>query len=277
MPRPHSLIDVRNATVWRGRTRVFADLSLKIEQGQNTAILGPNGAGKTTLLRLVTRHLYPVVAPDAYVRVLGRERWNVQELRSHIGVVSHDLQRDYLGFTLGRDVVLSAFSGSIGVHGITHSFTDEERERAERTMAVLGVGDLAEKPLAKMSTGEQRRFLLARALVNEPHTLVLDEPTAGLDLAAAFYYLEIVRSLIAGGVSIVLVTHHINEIPPEVTRVVLLKKGKVTVDGDKEQVLTERNLRALYDTKLRLVESGGFYVALPSEKDQSAQGSKGNT
>ena len=259
------LIEIKNATVWQGRTRVFTDFSLRIEQGQNTAILGPNGAGKTTLLKLLTRHLYPVVAPGAHVRVLGRDRWNVQELRSHIGVVSHDLQRDYLSLTLGRDVVLSAFSGSIGIHGVPHSFTDEERDSALRIIEELGIIDLAKKPLAKMSTGQQRRFLLARALVNEPHTLVLDEPTAGLDLAAAFYYLKTVRDLIARGVSIVLVTHHINEIPPEIARIVLLKNGKVASDGEKSRVLTEQSLSALYDTKLRLVESAGYYVVLPNE------------
>lgn len=264
MSQPQSLIEIRNATVWQGTTRVFADFSLHIERGQNTAILGPNGAGKTTLLKLITRHLYPVVVPGAFVRVLGRHRWNVRELRRHIGVVSHDLQRDYLGFTLGLDVVLSAFSGSIGTHGVPHEFSDRERESALRVMEELGISELAEKRLARMSTGQQRRFLLARALVNKPHTLILDEPTAGLDLAAAFFYLQTVRSLIAGGVSVVLVTHHINEIPPEIGRIVLLKCGRVVGDGEKSQVLTKQSLAALYDTQLKVVESGGYYVVLPA-------------
>ena len=262
-PGDPPLLEIANATVWRGTTRVFKDFSLSVAQGEHTAILGPNGAGKTTLLKLLTRHLYPVVANGSFVRVLGRERWNVWELRRHIGVVSHDLQRDYLEFTRGRDVVLSAFSGSIGTHGLDREFTQQERQSAARVMSHLGIDELSTTPLAKMSTGQQRRFLLARALVNAPHTLILDEPTAGLDLAAAFYYLQTLRELAGAGVSVVLVTHHINEIPPEVRRIVLLKSGEVVGDGLKERVLTEERLNVLFETRLKLIESDGYYLVLP--------------
>lgn len=262
------LIEIHNATVWQGSTRVFTDFSLSIEQREHTAVLGPNGAGKTTLLKLLSRELYLVVAPDAYVRVLGKERWNVWDLRKHIGIVSHDLQMEYLKGTRGRDVVLSGFSASIGIHGVSRTFTSAEREAALRVIERLGVSALADKRLGHMSTGQQRRFLLARALVHEPHTLILDEPTAGLDLSAAFYYLHTIRSLMASGVSVVLVTHHINEIPPEISRIVLLKDGEVVADGNKRDVLTQARLVALYGTPLRLLEADGYFVALPTNDIQ---------
>ena len=112
------LIDIRNATIYRGTTRVFDNFSLTIEQHEQVAILGPNGSGKTTLLKVVNREIYPVLAEDSWVRILGRSRWNVWELRSHIGVVSHDLQAGYRSTISALDVVLSGYLSSVGIHGM---------------------------------------------------------------------------------------------------------------------------------------------------------------
>jgi iron complex transport system ATP-binding protein len=114
-----------------------------------------------------------------------------------------------------------------------------------------------------MSTGEQRRCLLGRALVHEPTALVLDEPTSGLDVTATFHYLDLVRAHIQKGKTLLLVTHHIHEIPPEVERVVLLKQGKILQDGGKRAVLTDANLSALFDCPVALAETKGWYQAFP--------------
>ncbi len=114
-----------------------------------------------------------------------------------------------------------------------------------------------------MSTGEQRRCLLGRVLVHEPTALVLDEPTSGLDLTATFHYLDLVRNYVRKGNTLLLVTHHIHEIPPEVERVVLLKQGKILQDGDKHAVLTETNLSQLFDCPVSLAQANGWYQALP--------------
>jgi iron complex transport system ATP-binding protein len=116
-----------------------------------------------------------------------------------------------------------------------------------------------------MSTGEQRRCLLGRALINEPHTLVLDEPTTSLDLNATFTYLKIIRQLMREGRTVVLITHHLHDIPPEVTQVILLKGGKVAATGEKQQVLTDDNLSHLFDTPIRLVTEDGYYHAIPAD------------
>lgn len=260
------LIEIHEATVYRGRTRVFDGFNLKIGRREQVAILGPNGAGKTTLLKLLNRELYPVVAENAWVRILGRSDWNVWELRSHIGIVSHDLQASYRGTTTALDVVLSGFLSSIGVHGILRDrITNRQRGQARATLERLGVGDLSDTPFRAMSTGQQRRCLLARALVHDPDTLILDEPTAGLDLAASFDYLDRIGALVAGGRSIVLVTHMLNEIPPEIERVILLRAGRILADGPKEQVLTAANLEETYGTPVRLARVDGYYVAYPPE------------
>jgi iron complex transport system ATP-binding protein len=258
------LIEIRNATVYRGTTRVLDRLDLTIAQGEQVAILGPNGAGKTTLLRLLTRELYPVARPDAAVRILGREDWNVWQLRSRIGLVSHDLQARYRPATTALDVVLSGFYSSVGVHGtLAARVTPEQRERARRALDEQGAGALADNPFGSLSTGEQRRTLLARALVHDPDTLILDEPTAGLDLAASFDYLARMRKLIAEGRSIVLVTHLLNEIPPEIGRTILLREGRILSDGSKRRVLTESLLARVYGTPVKLAEVEGYYFAWP--------------
>ncbi len=264
-PEP-PLVEIRNATIWRRTTRVFDSLDLTIEQHERVAIVGPNGAGKTTLLKSINRELYPVVKDGSVFRILGRDTWNVWELRKHIGVVSQDLQQRYTPTTTALEVVVSGFFSSIGVHGVLAGRVDDDQVEAARgTLDELGVGDLAATPLKSMSTGQQRRCLLARALVHRPHTLILDEPTAGLDFAASFDYLERIRELVRAGRNVVIVTHHLNEIPPDVDRVILLKAGRIVADGRKRDVLTAERLSAIYEAPIRVAEIDGYYLAYPGK------------
>ena len=260
------LIEIRNATIWRGRTCVFEGLDLVIEQHERVAILGPNGSGKTTLLKTINRELYPVAAGGASVRILGRDDWNVWDLRRHVGVVSHDLHQRYAPATTALEVVVSGFHSSIGVHGtLAQLVTEEQLSRARATLQRLGIGKLAATPLRSMSTGQQRRCLLGRALVHEPRTLILDEPAGGLDLAASFDYLDRIRQLSAHGHNIVLVTHHLDEIPPEVDRVIVLKAGRVVADGGKAEVLDGALLSEVYEVPIRIAELDGYYLAYPGD------------
>lgn len=263
MPDP-ALLDLHNVTVWRGESRVFHELSLRIEQGEHVAVLGPNGAGKTTLLKLIHRELYAVENPDSRVEILGRTRWNVWELRRRIGFVSQDLQQHYAPETRAGDVVLSGFFASVGVHGVLAGrITRARREAARRALGSVGLADAASRPLGELSTGEQRRCLLARALVHEPDTLVLDEPTAGLDLAGAYDVLARLRRLARGGRSLVLVTHHPAEIPPEVDRVILLSGGRVAADGPKAEILDAGLLTRVYGVPVNVACRDEYYVTWP--------------
>jgi iron complex transport system ATP-binding protein len=258
------LIEIRHATVWRGTTRVFERFSLTIGQGECVAILGPNGSGKTTLLKLVNRELYPVADEAGSVRILGRSRWNVWDLRRHIGLVSPDLQYGFLPSSSVLETILSGFFASIGVHAqLWDEVEPGQVERAEAVMEELGLGELRDRAFDTLSTGQQRRCLLGRALVHDPDTLILDEPTAGLDMAAGFHYLAEIRALVRRGRNLVLVTHHLDEIPPEVHRVVLLKAGNIVADGSKESVLTSERLSDVYDTAIRISVVDGHYLAYP--------------
>jgi iron complex transport system ATP-binding protein len=257
-----NIIEIKNVTAYRGRTRALSNLSLEITSGCHTVILGPNGAGKSTLLKLLSREIYPVQGNGSYVRVFGRDRWDIWELRAHFGIVSHDLQQEYVGHVRGMQVILSGFYASIGTWD-HQQFSAENQARAMYIMEMLRIAELRERAFATMSTGEQRRFLLGRALVHDPETLILDEPTSGLDLKACFQYLDIIRGLMQAGKTIILVTHHIHEIPPEMSRVVLLKEGKVMADGEKSKMLTSDTLSRLFETPIALVHANGFYQAMP--------------
>lgn len=261
MVEPH-IVDFKNVTAYRNGTRVFEALNLKLPQGENSAILGANGSGKTTLLKLISREIYPLHSHDSHLLLYGREQWNVEELRSHLGIVSNDLQQEYKHYAKGRDVILSGYYASVDTWP-HQQFTATHIKQADKLMQQLGVAELADHPYGKMSTGQQRRFLLGRALVHEPKALLLDEPTSGLDIAATFLYLNLVRKLMQNGKQLILVTHHIHEIPPEITRVVFLQHGRIVADGNKHELLTSSFISHLFDCAVDVVERNGYYQAMP--------------
>ena len=257
-----NIIDLQNITVFQGRNKVLDNFSLTIDESQSTVILGPNGSGKTTLLKLLNRELYIVEDPKSSLKIFEKDKWNVDDLRSNLGVVSQHLQHGYSESAIGLYVVLSGFYSSDGIWQ-HQKFEDEKLNRAQEVMDLLSISDLQDRPFSSMSTGEQRKFLLARSLVNDPAVLVFDEPTSGLDMSTCFQYLEIIRELISMGKKVVLVTHHVHEIPPELTRVILLKEGKIIDDGNKDEILTNTNLTNLFDWPIKVIKENGYYQAMP--------------
>ena len=254
------LLEFRNLTVYRDEQIVLDRFSLSIPAGQNVAIIGPNGSGKSTLLKLVTRELFPVVAPDAVLRVLDRDRWLLFELREHLGIVTNDLMATCTREITGGDLVLSAFFGSVGLwphHGVTR---DMER-RAEAALAAMEVAHLAERTVNQLSSGESRRLLIARALAHQPRALVLDEPTNSLDLRACRDLTASLRRLAQQGTNIILVTHHLPDIIPEIGRVVALKDGRVFRDGPTREVLTPALLSEVFGVPVDVHHHGDSYVA----------------
>ncbi len=257
------LLDIHNATVYRDTKKIFDGFSLSVEQGQSTAIIGPNGAGKSTLLKLLSRELYPVVKDDSHVKILGMERPILWELREKIGLVSADLQQGFVPEVSGLGVVVSGLHNSIGLFHY-QDITESQVDRGRQVLEELGIEDLANRPFRQMSTGQQRRCLLGRALIHNPDHLILDEPTSGLDLNATYHYLNTIRQLLQQEKTILLATHHIHEIPPEIQRVVFLRGGRVVADGNKEEMLTDCWMSQLFELPLSVTESNGFYQVLPA-------------
>ena len=248
-----------------GETRVLDRLTLSIPVGQHTAILGPNGAGKSTLIKLLTLQQYPLAgdAGAAPIRVFGQDRWDVFELRSRLGIVSADLHDRFVhgnssGVLTGLDAVVSGFFATHGIFG-HQRVTDAMRRQATEALERVDAGRLARATLDTMSTGEARRVLIARALVHSPEALVLDEPTRGLDLVSRHHFMERVRAVAGQGTTILLVTHHVEEIIPEIARVILLRHGRIARDGAKADILTADALSHAFDAPLSVEQSGGYF------------------
>jgi iron complex transport system ATP-binding protein len=258
------LLEIDDASVMRGDRLILDRFSLRIGAGEHTAILGANGAGKSTLVRLITRELYPLARDDgrASVRVFGRERWHVSELRGLLGIVSPSLQDDCTSdATLEvSEAVLSNFFAARRL-GLDHRVTASMRERADEALVHAGAEHLRGRTMASLSTGEARRVLIARALVHRPRALLLDEPCAGLDMASRRRFLESMRGLARNGTTLLLVTHHIEEILPEITQVSLLHDGRLLQHGEKADVLTDAALSETFGMPVRVQRHGEYYNA----------------
>jgi iron complex transport system ATP-binding protein len=254
------LLDFENVYVKRGERLGLNGISLTIEPGEHVAILGPNGSGKSTLIKTVTRECYPLLRPETRLRIMGEESWNIFDLRMHLGVVSNDLMASCTRDITGSELVLSGFFGSVGVWP-NHHITAQMRDSAAQAMDRLGVVHLQHRWLDELSSGEARRLLIARALIHEPDTLLLDEPTTSLDLAALHEVRHRLQSLARQGVGLLLVTHHLDDIIPEIERVLLLREGRVVADGPKQQVLTSEWLSRVFGVGIEVLERGGFYHA----------------
>lgn len=256
-------LDLQSVEAWLGPRRVFEDLCLRLHPGEHTLVLGPNGSGKSSLVKLLSRELYPVVKPGSWLKIFGSTTVNLWDLRSRIGLVSQDLQANDVGRTAAADVVLSGFFGSVGI-GRSQQPDADQRARVAALMEQLALADLAERPYAQLSDGQRRRLLLARALVHDPEVLVLDEPTNGLDLKAKHQLLRILRDLAAAGTTLLLVTHQIEAILPEIQRAVLLRSGRVVGDGPVEALLQDGPLSDLFGTPLRVLTANGYRQVLPA-------------
>ena len=263
------VLELSNATVVKGDRAVLDRLTLTIQADEHTAILGPNGAGKSAFVRLLTHEDRPLTTDTGSpIRVFGQDNWDVFELRSQLGIVSSDLHHRFVfgnneGRVMADAAVLSGFFATQGIlrYGVV---TPEMRRRAAEALERMGVAHLARRRLHEMSSGEARRVLLARALVTAPRVLVLDEPTTGLDLIARHAFMERVRHIAREGTTLILITHHIEEIVPEIARVVLLRDGRILTSGPKQAVLTAEHLSALFDAPVAVDSANGYYYARPA-------------
>lgn len=247
---PHFL-DMQDVNVARGERTVLHKVNLNIRTGEHVAILGPNGCGKSTLILTMTCQIYPIVTPEMRVRIFGRERWDLTHLRKQFGVVGTDLPGERTAVTTGLDAVTAGFFSASTLWPNLH-VTQEMRERAAEALKRMEALHLADRLVGEMSAGEKRRIVIARALVHRPHQLLLDEPSNALDLAAQRELRETLRRLVAEGTGLVLVTHHLGDILPEIERVILMRDGRIVADGPRQELLTEARLSELFRAPVRI-------------------------
>ena len=249
---------MQQVSVARGDAIVLHNINLTIATGEHVAILGPNGCGKSTLIKTITCECYPIFTPEMQCRLLGRERWDVSQLRQHLGVVSADLPGERTPVSKGRDVVVAGFFSASTIWPNLH-ITAEMRERAQEAMALMQATHLANKLVGEMSAGEQRRIMIARALVHKPGMLLLDEPSNALDLAAQRELRDALRVVAQQGTGIIMVTHHLADILPEIDRIIMMRAGRIVADGPRHELITVDQLRNLFGVEVTLTERDGFW------------------
>jgi iron complex transport system ATP-binding protein len=253
------LLEFKQVTVIKGNKNVLDSLSVTIQEGEHIAILGPNGAGKSSFIKAVNREYYPQPHDDVVFKVRGEEFWDVFAMRSFIGIVSNDLQFSYTREVSGREVILSGFFSSIGL--FNHTITPAMEERTDEILLFLEIEHLQARPMTEMSSGEARRFLIGRALVHRPAALILDEPTTSLDLHALHTFRNLMRKIAQSGTGMILVTHNLHDIIPEITRIILMKDGRFVGDGTKEKMLTDTMIGGLFNVPLHVRKEGDWYYA----------------
>src|SRR5882762_5050585 len=252
-----AVLEVRDLQVRRGRTVILNRVSWRVERGQHWVILGANGSGKTSLLSALTGYLTPTTGE---IFVLGRRygRFDWRELRKQIGIVSSSVRQLMANDEPALETVLSGKHAMIDFRGRP---TAGERARALRLLQQIECAPLADRPWQVLSQGERQRVLIGRALVAKPPLLILDEPCAGLDPAAREHFLGFLQRLgrRRNSPTLVLVTHHVEEIMPVFSHALLLRKGEVLTIGEKDNVLTSRLLSQAFETRMQLRNKAGRY------------------
>jgi iron complex transport system ATP-binding protein len=253
-------LELTHVNVARGDNVVLHDINLSVNTGEHIAILGPNGCGKSTLIKTITCECYPIVQPETKVSIFGRERWDLTELKKRLGVVSAELPGKPTLHTTGRDAVLTGFFSSSTLWP-NLTVTPAMRERADEVLELIDGVKLVDKPVGEMSAGQQRRIMIGRALVGSSQMLLLDEPSNALDLNAQRELRALLRKLAQQGTGILLITHHIADIIPEIHRILLLRDGRIIGDGPKDELLTAPTLSDLFQTEVQLTQKDGFHHA----------------
>lgn len=250
------LIDIRGATLTRGTVKALRDLNWTMRRGEHWAVLGPNGSGKSTLVQMMQGRLWP---QDGSLSVLGRAfgEDDVAELRTHIAWVGNEVEPEFPEWQSVADV---AASGALGTLGLQFDVPKKEhRDAAARALRMMDIAHLATRPFNRLSQGQRRRAVIARALAMKPDLLLLDEATNGLDPVARESFLKSLAKLIRpdSRPAILYITHHTEEILPAFTHVLLLRGGKVVAAGPKSKVLTPALLEKTFGAKLRVIRRDG--------------------
>jgi iron complex transport system ATP-binding protein len=261
MGRPDpAALSLRDVTLVREGRSILNNISWEVGANERWVVLGRNGCGKSTLMKIASLYLHP---SSGDVEVLGEKlgRTDVRSLRKRIGVASSGMADQLRSDLIATDVVMTAKNAAL--EPWWHTYDDDDRQRARDCLDRMEIGRLADRSFATLSSGEKQRVLLARTLMPQPGLLLLDEPTAGLDLAGRE---DLVRTLgvLAAGTdtpATVLVTHHVEEIPEGFTHVLMLREGEVLTSGPLEEVLNEANLSECFEMPLGLERRHGRWWA----------------
>ena len=255
-----NLITIKHASVRRNDNNIVEDLNFEINKGEHIAVLGPNGAGKSTLFRICCMEVHPLWSDTLELKRFGEERISKEQLRQKMGIVSKELLEICSSNYIARDIIAGGMLSSIGLD-FHHHISKEMWETIDNTIEKYDCKKLENKMMKNLSTGEAQKVLLARALVLEPELLLLDEAANGLDFPSRSIYRNTLDTVIKEGKTVVIITHDLSQVLPEINKIVFMKDGKIVETGKKKDMLTEKKLSALYGKEVYLDQRNGLYSA----------------
>ena len=253
------LVRIEHANVRRDGKLILEDASISFSDGEHIAIVGANGAGKSTLIDVIARQVYPLARDEYKNFFLGQERWMRSEFEKLVGVVS-ERNAQFLNTSYSvREIVCSGLYASLGFD-FHHQIRPEDWLKADEELKSVGLYEKRDRVMNTLSSGEKRRIMLARVNINKPRLLLLDEASSALDFPSRASLRRLISTYTEES-TVIMVTHELSEIIPEIKRVILMKNGRIVMDGKKEDVLTEDNLSALFMEKVYVSEHNGIYNA----------------
>jgi len=249
--------EAKNITCFKNGFRVIKDLNLKISYSENVLLIGPNGSGKSSLIEVINRNIYPVIANKSKLKIFDKELINLWELRKRISTVNNDIKNRISPNLKVFDLILS---GLYGRYCYVQNKSERDSYKVEKIMKKMNISNLSNKNFSYLSDGEKQISLIARALINKPEILILDEPISNLDYKSKFFVIDKINELTKSNTKIFCVTHDISMITKIYDRVIMLKEGVVIADGNQKKIINSKNLNKLYGIDVEVIENNGFWI-----------------
>ena len=263
MQKELNWLDMQSIEAWDGNNKIFEDLSLKLNFADNTILLGPNGSGKTSIISLINRSIYPIVKPNSYFKLFGSEAINIWDVRKRVGFLLTEIENRIYNQATVIDVIKTGLYNTYRIGNGQFKSLPNDFFKLEQTLDILELSEIKDNTFKILSDGQKRRALIGRALINNPEILILDEPTAKLDIKSKYILLRCLERLWEGGTTLLQITHDISTISDSANRIICIRNGKITEDGTPNDVLTSKNLSNLFDINLKISFKDNLWNAHP--------------
>ena len=246
-----------NINCFKNGYRVIKDLNLKIAYSENVILIGPNGSGKSSLIEVINRNIYPVITNDSKLKIFDKELINLWELRKRISTVNNDIKNRISPNLKVFDLILS---GLYGKYCLISNKSEKDHYKVDNIIKNMNISKISTKNFAYLSDGEKQISLIARALIQKPDILILDEPIANLDYKSKFFVIDKINELSKLNTKILCVTHDISMITKIYDRVIMIKDGNIIADGDQNKVINSENFNKLYGIEVELTKNNGYWI-----------------
>ena len=254
--RNNCWLDIKNTTAYKNDYKVIKNLSIKLFEKERIIILGPNGAGKSAIVDLINRNIYPIVKKDSYFRIFNDELIDIWEVRKYISTVNNEIKLRINKHLKVRDILLS---GLYGKFCKINNPKIEDLIKVKELIEKMLLNDIADKKFGYLSDGEKQISIIARAIINNPKVLILDEPSVNIDLKSRIFLIKKIQDLSQLGISILCITHDISIITKDYNRVIFLKDREIIRDGKPSELMTNKNINQLFDIDIKLIENSNSW------------------